>query len=278
MIELSDSHKTNFDCILKLEKSFENVKFFKKNHQYEIDGVPASMSVSQLISRYDKPFEREKMADRVAKRDSVLIEDVLKQWDWNKEYSCYKGSEFHSIVENFFNRKFLQIDRKSFLLFLKEHNIEDQEKYTMSYYDEMTVFIKNFKNFYDWWKEDHILIKSEFVVGDSETKICGTIDNLSYNTKTKKLAIFDYKTNKEIKREGFRGETLLPPLNHIQKCEYEKYNLQLQFYKFILERNTDFEVGDCYIVWVASQNDYELIPTYDVTKECLSILKSQKII
>ena len=57
MIELLDSHKNNLKIFVELEQSFSNIKFFDKNHHYEIDGEPALMSVSQLISKYEKPFE-----------------------------------------------------------------------------------------------------------------------------------------------------------------------------------------------------------------------------
>lgn len=276
MTELLDSHKNNLKVFVELENSFSNIKFFDKDHRYEIDGKPALMSVSQLISKYEKPFEKNKMAERVAKREGVLLEDIVQRWDWNKEYSCYKGSEFHSIVENFYQRKIIPIDRKAFVQFLKENKIED-DSYVDSYYEEMAIFIRNFKNFYNWWKQDHILIKSEFVIGDKDTKICGTIDNLSFNIKTNSFAIFDYKTNKEIKREGYQLETLLSPLDDIQKCELGKYSLQLNLYKEIFERNTPFKVDKCYIVWVGGKNDYELIETLDFKKQANNILELQKI-
>jgi hypothetical protein len=276
MIELLDSHKNNLKIFVELERSFSNIKFFDKNHHYEIDGEPALMSVSQLISKYEKPFEKNKMAERIAKREGVLIEDIIKRWDWNKEYSCHKGSEFHLIVENFFQRKVIPINKKAFIQFLNENQIENKEKYINNYYEEMAIFIRNFKNFYDWWKNDHVLIKSEFVIGDKQTRICGTIDNLSFNVKTNSFAIFDYKTNKEIKKEGYQSETLLEPLNDVQKCELGKYSLQLNLYKEIFERNTPFKVDKSYIVWVADKNNYELIETLDLTKQANKILEIQK--
>ena len=272
--ELLGLEKINFESLINLENSFSSIKFFEKDHHYEIDGKKAAMSVSQLISKYEKPFDKN-IAHKVAKRDNRLVEDVLWDWEFNKDYSCHKGSEFHFIVEQFFQRRTIPIDKDSIRGFL-ENRIQnyhiDGDDYVNKYYNEMALLIKNFKNFYDWWKQDHILLKSEFVIGDKKTKICGTIDNLSYNKKTKKLALFDYKTNKEIKKQGFKGETMLSPINNIPKCELGKYSLQLWLYKLILQQNTGFEVGDCYIVWVAGQDDYELINILDVEKEAKLIL------
>ena len=134
--------------------------------------------------------------------------------------------------------------------------------------------IKNFIGFYNWWKEDHILLKSEFVIGDSSSKVCGTIDNLSLNTKTNELVIFDYKTNKEIKRKNARNECLLDCLSHLQSCEYSKYSLQLSLYSYIIEKISSFKISDSYIVWVSGDNGYELIKSMDLKNEAKLVLGS----
>jgi len=273
MKESSALVNPNFEDLIKLEEAFSDIKFFEKDHHYEINGERASMSVSQLISKYEKPFDKN-IAHRVAKRDNRLVEDVLWDWDFNKDYSCHKGSEFHLIVEQFFQRRIVPIDRESIISFYKKKQSDFwQEDQIEKYYNEMAVLVRNFKNFYEWWRQDHILLKSEFVIGDKQKKICGTIDNLSYNKKTGKLAIFDYKTNKEIKKTGYKGEMLLSPLDNIPKCELGKYSLQLWLYKTILEKNSNFEVGDCKIVWVTGSEDYELIDTINLEREAELLLK-----
>jgi hypothetical protein len=155
-----------------------------------------------------------------------------------------------------------------------EQSIKNNQEFIDKYYNDMAHMIKNFMNFYDWWKRDHILIKSEFVIGDKESGLCGTLDNLSYNKKTKKLVIFDYKTNKEIKIENPRGETLLAPFKHLQSCELVKYSLQIWLYKLILEKNTPFKVDNGYVVWVAGDKDYELIPVLDLRNDAETILNN----
>jgi ATP-dependent exoDNAse (exonuclease V) beta subunit len=263
----------NLDTLVELYDSFSSVKFFDKNHSYEIDGEKSVTSVSGLISRYEKPFETKKVAERVAKKQGVSVNQILEQWEYNKNYSCHKGSEFHLYVENFLERRFAPLNRDSVVELISGsagYNKEDLE----GYYQEMALLIRNFKNFYDWWKEDHILIKSEFVVGDKRSKVCGTIDNLSYNKKTKEFAIFDYKTNKKINRKNDYGENLLEPFDHIPKCELAKYSLQLWLYKLIIERNSPFQVGDLGIIWVAGQDDYEFLKPTDYRKEAAQMLES----
>lgn len=278
--EFSDLHNANFDTLITLLDCFSEIKFLEKNHKYEIAGIPAKKSVSGLISNYEKPFDSKKIAERIAKKDGVSVEDVLYKWEVNKNYSCHKGSEFHLYVENFLERRHIPIDKKALINHL--NNPTDQSNYCgsdwlsedqiVSYYEEMALLIKNFKSFYEWWKQDHILIRSEFVIGDKESGICGTIDNLSYNKKTKEFVIFDYKTNKEIKTDNQYGEYMLDPFGHIPKCELSKYSLQLSLYKLIFEKNTPFKIGYTGIVWVSGKNDYELIDTVDYSNEAKIML------
>jgi ATP-dependent exoDNAse (exonuclease V) beta subunit len=266
----------NFDTLVSLENSFSDIIFLEKNHKYTIAGEPAKMSVSQLIKNYEKPFDSQKAASFVAQRDGFTVEEILNQWEFAKDYSCHKGSEFHKYVENFFNRRQISLDRDSINLFFDKRK---QFKYDNSvdlYYKEIAHLIRNFINFYNWWKREHILIKPEFVVGDEESGICGSIDNLSYNFKTKELVIFDYKTNKEIKRKNPRKEKLLGVLSHLDQCEYTKYSLQLSLYSTIIEKVTSFKVPKSYIVWMSGKDNYELIKCLDLKKESNLILDMYK--
>ena len=267
----------DFDSLVTLTESFSHIKFFDKDHTYKIDGKPALTSVSGILKKYEKEFEKDKVAGFVARKENKSISEVLAEWKYKGDYSCHKGSEFHLFVENFLERRKIAIDKDAFIVFLKKNkNVFEQEDVD-KYYNEMAHLISNFLNFYDWWKEDHILLKSEFVVGDKESGICGTLDNLSYNKKTKKLVIFDYKTNKEIKTENPRGDSLLAPFKYLQNCELVKYSLQIWLYKLIIERNTPFEVGDGHVVWVAGKDNYELISVLDLKKEAEIILNDAQV-
>lgn len=265
----------NFDSLVSLNDCFADIKFFAKNHTYTIGDKPAKTSVSGAIKKYEKPFDSQKVAGFVAKKTGQTINEVLKEWDYKRDYSCHKGSEFHLFVENFLERKKITLDRDAFSNFLDHNNpLENHQNAMNSYYTDMASMINNFMNFYEWWKQDRILLKSEFVIGDKESGLCGTIDNLSYNKVTKKLELFDYKTNKEIKLDNPRGDTLLEPFTHLQSCELVKYSLQLWLYRLIIEKNTSFEVDNCYIVWVAGKDDYQLIPILNLKNEAETILNN----
>ena len=98
------------------------------------------------------------------------------------------------------------------------------------------------------------------------------IDQLFYNEKSKKLEIWDWKTNKAIKDKN-KWQQFKKPLSHLDVCELNTYSLQLSFYKLIVERNTELQLGDNYIVWFNENNDtYKVIKCYDFSDEILKIM------
>lgn len=271
--KLLDSETANFDSIILLNEAFNHVKFFEKKHEYTIDNKPAKLSVSGVLKYFEKGFDAANIAANVARKTGKTVSEVLDEWDFKKDYACYRGTEFHKFVENFLDRKKISIDEKALMTFMVENEISTGQEFVNGYYEEMAKIICQFLNFYEWWKQDHILLKSEYVMGDRDSQICGTLDNLSYNKKTKEIVIFDYKTNKEIKTKNAYGEKLLSPFQKYDNCELVKYSFQIWLYRLIIERNTPFKVSDGTIVWFnANEDNYKSIPILDVREDAELIL------
>jgi ATP-dependent exoDNAse (exonuclease V) beta subunit len=262
-----------FDSLIELEEHFKHIRFFEKNHSYIINGEVAPYSVTKLLKKYEVPFDEKTHATRVANKEGFDVQDILDRWAYYCDYANHKGTEFHNFAENFLQKKQLTIDLNSLEMFLQKNLGQITQNDITKYYNEFALIYKNFLNFYKWWNENYILIRSEFVIGDNLKKVCGTIDNLSLNKKTKELAIFDYKTNKEIKRKSKYKEKLLPPYDYLDNCELVKYSLQLWLYKLILERNSPFDVSEMKILWVSGTNGYELIEPINLKKEAANILE-----
>ena len=132
--------------------------------------------------------------------------------------------------------------------------------------------IEMFKKFYDDSHGKLIPVRAEVVVGDEEWGVTGMIDQLFINEKSKKLEIWDWKTNKAIKKVN-KWQQFKEPLSHLDVCELNTYSLQLSFYRLIVERNTDLTLGDSYIVWFNENNDeYKVMKCYDFRDEILKIM------
>ena len=116
-------------------------------------------------------------------------------------------------------------------------------------------------------------VRAEVVVGDTEWGITGMIDQIFFNEKSGKLEIWDWKTNKAIKKDN-KWQKFKKPLSHLDVCELNTYSLQLSFYRLIVERNTELELGDSYIVWFNENNEsYKVMKCFDFRDEILKIME-----
>ena len=101
--------------------------------------------------------------------------------------------------------------------------------------------------------------------------ICGQADRVEIIGD--RVDIYDYKTNKEIKTEGYRkgkGPTqkMLFPVNHLDDCHLMHYALQLSFYMYmILKHNHNLVPGKLIIHHIAfeiekeDENGYPIVAT-----------------
>ena len=114
--------------------------------------------------------------------------------------------------------------------------------------------VELFDKFYTESYGKLIPVRAEVVVGDKDIGICGMVDQLFFNEKSGKLEIWDWKTNKKIDKKN-KWQQFKEPIDHLDVCEFNTYSLQLSLYKYIIERNTNLKMGDCYIVWLNEVND-----------------------
>jgi len=96
-------------------------------------------------------------------------------------------------------------------------------------------------------------LRAEFIVADYEKKIAGQLDALFFNALTDEFELHDYKTDKKIEYTN-RFESLLPPLDFMSNCNFNKYTIQLNMYKHCIEKYTDIKIGVMKIVHIRDEN------------------------
>jgi hypothetical protein len=65
------------------------------------------------------------------------------------------------------------------------------------------------------------------------------------------------------------------PISHLDECEFNTYSLQLNLYKYIIEKNTNLKIGDTYFVWLFEGNDnYQVFKCQDMSKEIVTMLNA----
>jgi hypothetical protein len=255
--------------VLKELAVFNRIVFLDRTHTYLVDNKPsAKYSVTKLLESFKEPFEKEKWAKIKANEFGLLPEDIMLNWDQKNLYSKVLGTVFHSYAENYYNNKVVPYDKD---WVSSQLNGEQHEELR----DTLGTLLTQFNNFYNKTKSYLIPIKNELVVGDlKNTRICGMVDLLCYNTEKECFEIYDFKTNKELNHSSKFNKKFISPLDHLDVCEINTYSLQLGLYKKFIEDNTSIRIKNLYVLWLnKNNNDYQLAPLLNLESEINLILQ-----
>lgn len=231
---------------------FNDIKFIDKSHQYFLNKRQLT-SVTTWIHKFQEDFNSDYWSLRKAEELGISQAEMLAEWEAINLKSQVKGTSIHNYIENLFNNKIYDFPTTSAL----PKNIHEEV------YEEF-VKIRNYvDNFYADTKGKLIPIKNEYVMFDEELGIAGMTDMLFWNVKYRQFQIWDWKTNKQLRTEN-SFQKLKGPLSHLDDCEMNIYSLQLHTYRYILKRQLNIDLGDCYIVWFNEKNsNYKIHRCYD---------------
>lgn len=253
--------------ILERLNIFSDVKYYDKDHHYEIRGQRVSKSATKLIGNAETPFDKENISAAVARKRGVTQQVILDEWSLNAKKSTEKGTVFHSYAENYLaNRVFP---------YPKERILAVPEFKGVDYVAEpMQKLVPMFHRFVaENMGTNLIPVRSEFVLGDLDLDIAGMIDQLVYSRASGCLHILDWKTNKAIETENKYGTHFRGALSYLEQCEFIKYSLQLSIYKYLIEKHIKLRLGPSYLVWFFEGNEtYQVIPTADMEVEAKYLL------
>ncbi len=228
---------------------FQRITFKEETHSYFIDGEPTNtLSVTGLLKKFKKEFDKVTISKRVAKKRNITVEELLAEWNDNNLYSTTLGTMLHKYIENHYCNK-----KEKYQGSLRHLGQEEKLKIL----NTLPILIGYFHNFFR--DNSHLqCIKSEIILGDIEdTKICGTSDLLCYNIKTKQYELLDFKTNK--KMENSSHGKLFYPFETMSEGQINEYTIQLNVYKFFIEKYTNIRLDKLKIVWFNSSNeDYKI--------------------
>lgn len=239
---------------------FNNINFNPALHSYAIADKEAK-SVTATLKSLVKAFDSVYWAEKKALDLGITSEEILKKWETTAKISKVKGTLVHSYIESIFKANEFGYPED---FILNEFGFDPIQDAFNTILPQVDKFIKDIH-------EKMYSVATEFIVGDADALICGTIDQIFYNKKSGKLEIWDWKTNKEIKTTSRYYH--LAPISHIPDTELDHYSLQLSMYKEILERNTEAEFGESYLTWFnENNNEYRIFRAHDYSKEAKLIL------
>lgn len=239
--------------VYKELNKFRNIKYYDEPHKYFI-GEQELTSGTAFVGQFKPKFDAPKMAKSTAKKTGQSVEEVLAEWDYKRDFASIKGTLVHNYAENFWQNKVFPYDLDKVVARFGEDVIRER-------YDEC---IRMFEDFYNEASKSLVPIASELVIGDKDLGVGGMVDQLFWNQKFGELQIWDYKTNRQIRMHSEYRKRFSAPIAFIEECEYEAYSLQLNLYKYIIERNTNLKIGKLYLVWIHEENEkYQVIECKD---------------
>lgn len=247
---------TRDEYLKELDKAFGNFKFYEEDHHYEYKGERVGISVTRLIEDYCNEFNAEMIAERVAVRDNKTIQEVLDEWKQKNQWACQKGSICHEYAQSIWSGSIWT-------------PFENQD------IEKITKQADNFKNDYEDRLEH---LADEYVIGSEEYDIASAIDHLFINKLTGGLILVDYKTNSDIHKNEKYAKDMKIPLSHLKDFTLNHYYIQLSIYKYIVEKYTNLEIEDMFIVYMSENIDnYEIIDIPYLKQEVKEILENRRI-
>ena len=252
----------------RIKEVFGKYEFVENGHYYLCNGKRVGISTTGLISQYEQEFDSESTSLMVAQKRGVTQSQVLEEWRVENLHSTIKGSMVHEFAQSLWEGKEYKFDYSNIP---KEIDIDRLK-------NDINKLIPQAINFYNDYKDMYELIGCEVYLGDEDYDECGATDQILFNKYTDGIAIIDYKTNKEIKRESYRHKKMLIPLQKYDDCNYIHYSIQLSGYKFKFEKNTKLKVDETFIVYFnVNADNYEIIEPLDMRFETELIYNNRKV-
>jgi len=245
---------------------FTGLEFNAFEHKYTYQGKEF-ISATTIKKKFKPEFKKDVISRAIARRDNTTQEFVLRQWAKAGKIGTTKGDYIHRFMECLMTGEEFYENLPEFIDELK--GLEAIEFYKKL----ITTKEKAIK-----WLNDnpHLLpIQSEVQVFDTDYMLAGTFDQLMYNQNTGRVELWDWKTDKEFTTKAKRkGERFLKPLNHLEVCKLNEYSLQVNIYKYIINKYTNLNIlpEDLKVLWI-NENNCQEIQLLDLEEEVKVMLE-----
>jgi len=208
------------------------LQFTPHNHKYTSQDDISWLSVTSLISNFKQPFDADKIAVKSSKSKKskwygMTPTEIKEAWKAEALRATTLGTWYHNCRES------------------DICGLENMERHGST----IPVFKPIEKEGVKYSPEQKIKdgVYPEHMVYLKSAGICGQSDLVEVIDG--KVHITDYKTNKEIKLEGYTNwegisQKMSNPVAHLDDCHFNHYALQLSMYMFIiLKHNPKLSAG-----------------------------------
>jgi hypothetical protein len=228
----------------------EHIKFVEKTHKYYVNGsCEGNISCTGFVHEFFGHFNPKEIIAKMrrnpvkwaaSKYFGKTDEEIIGEWNANGKAASEAGTAMHLAIEQFLHGAPEQIAPE-----IKE---TPEWRYFIKFWEDCGHDLEPYRSEWEVFTDDLVPFK-----GERKIKLCGSIDMIFRRKSDGKFVIYDWKRSKEIKAENPFGSGLAP-MDHLPDTNYWHYTLQLNVYKWILEKYYGLEVADLYLVILHPDN------------------------
>ncbi len=209
----------NVEGEFKTGNKVSKVTFNEEAHSYTADlSGKKYTSATTLIGKFKQKFDTIAVSTAYAKKNGYTPEYWQEQWKKTSQIACDKGTKFHKRKED---------------AMIAAGSVTREKRVIPVHISEVLKNVDyDYKNIPDG-------VHPELLLWNHYFELAGLADIITIDGNY--FDIDDYKTNKKIDKNSFKHpqtgyKKMLFPLQHLQDCNFNHYQLQLSLYAFMLEQ------------------------------------------
>lgn len=248
-----------------------HITFDEAAHVYTVDGVKYKQSVTSFIKTPFEEFDEEATIKRMLGKPQWGADPSYRyyrkerwtikgEWARNRTEAAEHGTLMHKCVELFYNAGSLYHREPRLEPFL----MPSMDLFRKFHAEHVAGKLEPFRT------ELRVADRSPHVVGRgglaAPAYLAGSVDMIFRHANRpadgsldRHVVVMDWKRSKKVDTEGFQGRMCAPPFERVPDCKLGHFQLQLNTYKYIIERNTDLIVDAMYVcVFHPAHGDYRM--------------------
>ena len=229
----------------------DRIQFEEASHIYTIDGSKEGWtSCTGFLHHFFGEFDSDAIITKMmnspkwyaSKYYGMTAEQIKKQWADKGAAASTAGTRMHLDIERFYNAMpAISGCTYTFDDGIAGLAVDEWTPNPGSEWDYFCAFQKDYVA-----KHGFVPFRTEWLVFDEAHKVAGSID-MVYKKPDGTLAIYDWKRTEELKTEN-KFQSGIGPLAHLPDVNYWHYTMQLNVYRYILQKYYGYVVSELALV------------------------------
>lgn len=234
-----------------------SVTFEPIKHTYTYRDGTSLTSVSKVLQSVKVPFDSEGISMRMAKGDPVKQAEILAEWEAKKDSSIDRGNWIHDALEQYVLNGTIDPELED----IAKNHIRPLIKQAHRIYPEALIYSTHYQ----------VSGQSDLVIQRQRSNK-SVFDFFDYKTNEAKGIEFD-SVNRKKDPPTHYNRFMLPPLDHLEDCNFNHYAMQLSCYAYMSQLTWGIKVGRLAILFIDNNLKLHVYPVPYLKLEAEALLK-----